>query len=58
MTHYRVVSRREALQQLEELYDFIACGLRRSVAAFCDRFVSRVWASRWLVAAWFMGGSK
>lgn len=44
MTHYRVVFRREALQQLEELYDFIAdagspanaAGFTESIVSFCE----------------------
>lgn len=44
MTHYRLVFRREALQQLEELYDFIAdagspanaAGFTESIVSFCE----------------------
>lgn len=44
MTHYRLVFRREALQQLEELYDFIAdagspanaASFTESIIAFCE----------------------
>jgi len=44
VTHYRVVFRREALQQLEDLYDFIAdagspanaAGFAESIVTFCE----------------------
>ena len=44
MTHYRLVFRRDALQQLEELYDFIAdagspanaAGFTESIVSFCE----------------------
>jgi plasmid stabilization system protein ParE len=44
VSHYRLVFRQEALQQLEELYDFIAdagspataAGFTESIVAFCE----------------------
>ena len=44
MSHYRVVFRREAIEHLEELYDFIAdagspdnaAGFTESIVSFCE----------------------
>ena len=41
MSHYRLVFRQEALQQLEELYDFIAdAGSPATAASFTEAIVA------------------